>query len=307
MQISVTPSPLRSGRIDFYENPNDYETGNATQFRAFFASPTPSPISMIVENCLEAGQKYYVRITHNQVALEDWKNPFKIKVEPIGVLVNAKALFEGPFDGNSLMNNNLASAGHLPMNEPYGAYGFTQIGNSGESISPEVMAQTGNQAVVDWVFMEIRDKNTPALVLATQSAVILRNGEVVDSQTGCPLFFESLEADDYYIALRHRTHLSVMTASPIGLRAVGTNLLDFSATSTSLYSTTQRKIINGTALMISGDANLDNSINVSDRSVVWNNRNQSGYLLSDVNLDGNTGATDRSLVWNNRNKASILP
>jgi len=59
--------------------------------------------------------------------------------------------------------------------------------------------------------------------------------------------------------------------------------------------------------MWSGDVDSDFIIAAGDRSLVWNRRNQTGYLFADVNLDGVVNAIDRSLVWNARNLTTQLP
>lgn len=59
--------------------------------------------------------------------------------------------------------------------------------------------------------------------------------------------------------------------------------------------------------MIAGDADGSGVVDAADRSVTWNERNQTGYLGSDVNMSGVTEAGDRSTTWNNRNKSTAVP
>ena len=300
-KILVTPTPLRAGRIDFFFDPSDYETGNSAYFVEFLANANPSEIELVIPECLEPEHDYYLRITHNQVAVDDWKSPFKFRVEPAGVMVEAKALLEGAYIGDNLMNTKLSDLGVLPDDEPYEALSYSLVGSGSESLNLDI------EGVVDWMFLEIRDGSTPASILATKSVVLLSNGEIVDAETGCPPIFGELSSGNYYVALRHRNHLSVMTNHPIFLRGTAGNLIDFTDSATSIYTTTTRKDNNGTMLLIAGDADNDGSITAADRSLTWNNRNQSGYLSSDVIMNGSVGADDRSITWNNRNNSSALP
>ena len=73
------------------------------------------------------------------------------------------------------------------------------------------------------------------------------------------------------------------------------------------YGTDARKNINGVMTLWAGDANGDGSINATDRTITWNQRNSAGYLTGDVSVDGNINATDRTTAWNNRNKNAQLP
>jgi len=55
------------------------------------------------------------------------------------------------------------------------------------------------------------------------------------------------------------------------------------------------------------DTDGNGTINASDRSNGWNERNLSGYYGTDVNLSGTVDAGDRSVIWNNRNISTQVP
>ena len=117
------------------------------------------------------------------------------------------------------------------------------------------------------------------------------------------LVFPNMQAEDYYLSIRHRNHIGIRTLNPITFTASSGINLDFTDTAVAVLGTESRKDVNGVQLLWSGDATADNTVNASDRSESWNERNQPGYLTVDVNLDGNCNAGDRSLTWNNRNKS----
>ncbi len=79
--------------------------------------------------------------------------------------------------------------------------------------------------------VELRNKNNSSQILGTRSALLLRNGNIVDMNGTSDVVFANLTADDYYIAIRHRNHLGIMTQNPqpVGTTAVLGNLIDFSA------------------------------------------------------------------------------
>ena len=54
------------------------------------------------------------------------------------------------------MQDQLRIAGLLPTTEPYTAMGYDHVGGGGEQTSPAVLATTGNNAIVDWVLLELR-------------------------------------------------------------------------------------------------------------------------------------------------------
>ena len=114
----------------------------------------------------------------------------------------------------------------------------------------------------------------------------------------------NLLGGEYYVAIRHRNHLGIMTPQPL---LIGTNNTIFDFTQNQAYNNGQKRHANGYYTLIAGDATGDGSIDAADRSSSWNNRNTTGLKLTDVNLNGQVEAADRSIIWNNRNSAEQLP
>ena len=73
-----------------------------------------------------------------------------------------------------------------------------------------VLDVTGDDAITDWVVVELRDKNDAATVLETFSGLIQRDGDIVGldgiDDVGLPVL-----DDDYFVAVRHRNHLCEFT------------------------------------------------------------------------------------------------
>ncbi|MBL7950683.1 MAG: hypothetical protein JNM62_03085 [Flavobacteriales bacterium] len=229
-----------------------------------------------------------------------------------GVVVNMKAFLDGPFDVNTnLMHDSLRVAGLIPLNEPYAALGFPQPGSGGETLGAGLLATTGTNAPVDWVRVELRSASAPATVIAAQSGIITRSGQVLGAN-GSPIRF-GVMGGDYHVALRHRNHLGVMTAAPVTLSA-STPLLDLTLASTAVHGTGARKAAGAVQLLWAGDAVRDGLVlytggsNDRDRvlqvigGVVPTNV-VNGYNTADINLDGRvlyTGAkNDRDIILTN--------
>lgn len=171
--------------------------------------------------------------------LRDWLDPANTTVamdgydpngSPAMVEVRLKAMLQGPFvPASVMMSTALNDADLVPLIEPYSALGYVHHGDGGgESTSQVVLDVTGPERVVDWVVVELRDKNDPSIILATRSGLIRRNGTVVDVDGVSDVTFMGLPADQYFIALRHRNHLGIMTATARSLSDIGsmTDLTD---------------------------------------------------------------------------------
>lgn len=254
--------------------------------------------------------------------LRDWLDPANTTTaldgyDPNGVLpalaVRLKVMLGGPFvQAGGLMASGLNDNGQVPLSEPYTALGYVHHGNGGgESTVPTVLAVTGPQRVVDWVVVELRNKNNPAQVLATRSALLRRNGTIVDDDGISDVAFEGMPSDNYYVAVRHRNHLGVMTAAAIPLSATAT-LKDLTNGSVALAGgTASTELIGTTRCLWPGDANFNGAVSytgvANDRDPVLVRIGSAvptavytGYALEDLNMDGSvkyTGAAnDRDLI-----------
>jgi uncharacterized protein (TIGR02145 family) len=115
-----------------------------------------------------------------------------------------------PAASEPLMSDSLRVHGVVPLTEPYAALGYTHRGGGGgELMHASLLNITGPHAIVDWVVVEVRHPNDPGKRIATKSALLKRNGEVI-AANGQPLSF-CVDAGRYQVAVRHRNHLGVIT------------------------------------------------------------------------------------------------
>jgi hypothetical protein len=134
-----------------------------------------------------------------------------------------------------------------------------------------IFAITGEDAIVDWVFVELRDKDDYTAVVATRSGLLQRDGDVVDLDGVSKLFFPDVTMDSYFVVVRHRNHLGVMTKYPLTPDEMEA-LVDFS----------------GLDLDIFDFANSNNEFNYSGYAMKF--ESISGYDLRDMwagDLDSN--------------------
>ncbi len=127
-----------------------------------------------------------------------------------------KTMLGGSYDiTNGLMKDELRQNALIPLTEPYTSLGYTHIGGGGETISSSVLTATGDGAIVDWVVLELRSGTNPETIIATRSALLQADGDIVDVDGVSPIAFPSVPSGNYYVAIRHRNHLGTMTATPI--------------------------------------------------------------------------------------------
>jgi len=210
-----------------------------------------------------------------------------------------KVFLQGPFDETTnLMNDNLRQNNDIPLMEPFTSLGFTHVNGGGEITDPTILSTTGNDAIVDWIFIELRDSNNPTSIIATQSALLQRDGDIVNTDGISAVRFETA-LPSFFITVQHRNHHGVRS-----LNSFSSNesiALDFTSPSTLVYGTTPMENIGGTMVLFSGDANNDGQINAVDKNNFWRieNGNPYNYLNSkaDFNMDGIVNPVDKNSHW----------
>ncbi|MBK9289166.1 MAG: hypothetical protein IPN38_16165 [Flavobacteriales bacterium] len=217
--------------------------------------------------------------------------------EGVQLSLNIAALLDGPYDASTdLMHDSLRTRGLLPLMEPFSAVGHPPVGmQGGAQLTPTALLNTGADALVDWVFVELRGADDASRIDAARAALLQRDGDVVDVDGVSPLRITVLPGS-YHLALLHRNHLPVLTQAPITL-GTGVNAFDLTTGSTTLHVPNAEAQRNGRYLLWSGDVNGDATVKYTgadnDRDPVLltiggtvPTNTVSGYLPADVNLDG---------------------
>jgi hypothetical protein len=220
-----------------------------------------------------------------------------------------KVFLHGPYQSASgIMSDGLRLRNLIPTDEPYAGLGFARAGVMSETTTAGVLAVSGSSAVVDWVLVELRDASNPAALITTKAALLLRNGFVKDVDGTSDIQFTGLTQSSYFVAVRHRNHLGVMTVSPVVLSA-NTPLQDFTTMTTGqVNGTNARRAVGSIFTLWAGNANGDTKVQAAGvnndlsaitslvlnpaygNSTLVRNFKVSGYRTSDVNMDGDTVA-----------------
>lgn len=209
------------------------------------------------------------------------------------------AALAGPLDASTgIMGDGLRTGSLIPLSEPYSALGLTVVGTNAVSrIAQSVLATTGNNAIVDWVWVELRDAVNPVTVRAAKPALIQRDGDVVETDGVKPLWM-GVANDSYKIVLRHRNHFGVMTSGNVTLSAAP-QTVNFKLAATATYGTEARQTVGTTQALWCGNVVRDAMLMYTglgnDRDAIiltlgGTNPNNvlGGYRLEDVNMDGLT-------------------
>ncbi|SEB00615.1 Alpha-tubulin suppressor [Thiothrix caldifontis] len=221
------------------------------------------------------------------------------------VKLQVRTFLQGAYSStDGMMHDKLRSKGLIPDSQPYAAAPWNYAGT--EELGTAVKAMTGNDAMTDWVLVELRDPLLATKVIAAQAAVLQRDGDVVAADTGSStLGFSGIKAGLYHVTVRHRNHLGVNTKLPQVLSSDTAKLVDFTLPATTTFGLHDRMDGKTVALMWAGDANTSSSVIANgignDSNLILGtiltqignadanvNYSLQGYYNTDVNLDGLT-------------------
>jgi hypothetical protein len=212
----------------------------------------------------------------------------------IAIKVYLQGAMLGTTDG--LMRDDLRVANLIPTTSPY---------SDGATTFAEIFGTTGPQAIIDWVWVELRDATDNTIVVTGQSALLQRDGDVVDADRISTLKLNE-PPTDYYVAIIHRNHLGIITAATVALSdnvvvvdfTNATNQITFGSNAQTAFG-----MPSGRIAMWAGNVNNDTVIQYSGTnpdvttilSTVLNDAGNflnfptftvSGYDSNDINMDG---------------------
>ena len=223
-----------------------------------------------------------------------------------GVLANLTAFLEGPYAGSSQMSSSV-EPDSIPLSQPFNQSPWNYAGS--ESVAAGFF--TANPAVIDWVFVQVRDNTDPTsppmTVLGERAGFILNDGSIVDTDGSSPLSIPSLPDGTYYIVVDHRNHIRAMSASGVA-SAAGSLTYDFTDAMAKAYTTgpdPMKDLGDSNFGLFGGDADANGQVTANDFNL-WLNQTKSaavGYNSGDFDLNNQVIASDFNL-WLTNTKAA---
>jgi hypothetical protein len=156
---------------------------------------------------------------------------------------------------------------------------------------------------VDSINIELRDSAAAAAATHRRFAPawLLTNGTVrgFADTTRTSISFDSLAAGKYYVVVRHRNHLAIMSSQKDSIDNNSTPVAyDFSTGQTQAWGTNAMKAVGTRFALFAGNGNGDGLINGADQNSVWRVQNGlPGYYGGDFDLNGLVNGGDQNGYW----------
>lgn len=214
---------------------------------------------------------------------------------PTGNRLLVKAFLEGAYNTSSNAMNSTLNA-ILPTTQPYNIAPWNYNGT--ESIA------TSNSNIVDWVLIELRQTSDNSLV-SRKAALLHTNGNIYHTDGIQGVDFGTLSGS-YYVVLRHRNHLPIISANAVTLPNI--TAYDFSNVNTQVQGgNTTIRDVNGVRMIKTGDFDSNGILNYADYNVFMAQflSGNSNYVSSDANFDNNLTTADFDIYFNNLGAMTI--
>lgn len=198
-----------------------------------------------------------------------------------GVLLRTRILLQGAFDqASGQMGTTLRDRQAIPFSSPYPQAPQTE--------------QTLPDQMTDWILMQL--SATPeSQPIASKSALLLKDGRVCQNGTADVICFRDIPVGKYYLTIRHRNHLPIMSAQPLDLQKKSICEIDFTTSPDLTYGAEALTAVSIDRWALwAGDVDQDGKIGPGDFQEWYSaaKRNATGYEKSDLNLDGHVSIED---------------
>ena len=219
------------------------------------------------------GIKFYYIVK----AMDSWGNESNVSAtvgESDFVLGKIKILLEGAFDAEGdTLTTTLNKNEFLPLSSPY-------------SQAPRTITAMPD-GMTDWVLVELKsEKSGP--ILSRQSLLLKNDGRIVEEDGATDLIgLPDVSNGDYFVIIRHRNHLGVMSSIQTSLTATNAELYDFTTGQNKVNGNDAKFLKENTFGMYTADITGDGLIILADELTTIRAENlRDGYYSSDVNMDG---------------------
>lgn len=202
------------------------------------------------------------------------------------LVADLKLILEGAYDTEvGEMNTFLRSKNLVPTLQPFNALPWAYEGT--ENV---VNLNSMPSNVVDWILVELRSESDTSLV-AQRAAWLLSDGSVMDVSGRKGVLFEDVASNEpYFLLVRHRNHLDVLSSMAVTLP----NTYDFTLSSSQVAGSGQLVGVSENVFALkAGDVDGNGVVSIADfngyqTQQAFLNR----YAESDLSMDGLVSVKD---------------
>ncbi len=184
-----------------------------------------------------------------------------------------------------LMRDDLRVANLIPTTSPY---------SDNLTCNASVFTTTGAGAIVDWVWLELRDASNTSTVIASRSALLRRDGYIVDVDGTSPVSITLNASATYKLVIRHRNHVRVVSTNNHEISGLN-RTIDLSVNANKVSGSNQA-LMQGKYAIYAGDVNGNSQIQNTDINALIQLLGRSGYDSADLDMNGQIQNSDINAI-----------
>ncbi|NQT24345.1 VCBS repeat-containing protein [candidate division KSB1 bacterium] len=232
----------------------------------------------------------------NKPKMSKWEDPLYTRLkqnwnyyspgsytQPAPAKLNMQVFLEGPYDADAnAMTTELKDQGFIPLQSPY-----SEDPSTAEAIPDDA---------VDWVLLELRETLSGDSVFS-RSLILQSDGQIVDLDGTSPVPLHVVRGQ-YYLVLKHRNHLGVITTDLERLSPDSTTTVDLRSDAAKVHNSVINLLEAGVYGLYAADGNKDGIVKNDDKNDIWRpDVGLSGYFNADFNLDYIVKNDDKNDYW----------
>ncbi|MGB0929798.1 MAG: hypothetical protein ACPGVB_03420 [Chitinophagales bacterium] len=202
------------------------------------------------------------------------------------LVADLKLVLEGAYNANTgEMNTFLRAKNLVPLSQPFNELPWQYEGI--ERVDSLIFMPFN---VVDWVLVELRNEADTSLV-AQKAAWLLSDGSVMDVSGRKGVLFEDIAPNDsYFLLVRHRNHLDVLSSIAVTLP----NTYDFTSASNQAAGNGQLVAVSENVFALkAGDVDGNGIVSIEDFNGYQTQQAfLNEYAESDLSMDGLVSVKD---------------
>lgn len=247
---------------------------------------------------LQPNTTYFIQLSSANMPFGHDEGEVCVQIRSTTAPIKAKikAFLQGAYLSANTMNTALRTANLLPKQQPFNQAPWNYVGKECVTELPQNM--------VDWVLVELRHAIDPTIVVERKAAFLLNNGNIVSEGSDGVLFDNAINNGTYYVVVRARNHLAIMSSVAVPLP--NNNTYNFAQGNTYVMGGNAQMVSMGNNIFAlkAGDIDGNGVMTVDDyNQYVAQSSLLNSYTTADCSLDGHVTVQDFNLY---RPNASVI-
>lgn len=161
--------------------------------------------------------------------------------QPPSISLSAKVFLQGAYNVGAGRHKDVTPtwAGTLNtfgLSQPFSGAPWNYAGT--EAVTNGFFASNAapvNDDITDWVLVELHDATTPSTIVARRACFVREDGQLVDLDKSPNITFTGVGANNYYIVVKHRNHLTIRSSSTVFVNGATPVTYDFTTAQSQAY------------------------------------------------------------------------